>query len=58
MQSIVSLYTVQQAFSVKLLIDGLLRISGVFINCKKRCQEKNMSDFARTTDVVLELSTM
>ena len=56
-QIIVSLYTVQRAFSIKLESNVLLRITGVRINCKKKMSEKeDKSEAARTA--ALELSTM
>ena len=49
----------QHAFSTKLESNGLLHITGVCINCKKKMLEKeDKSEVARTTEVALELSTM
>ena len=49
----------QHAFSNNLESNGLLHITGVCINCKKKMSEReDKSEVARTTEVALELSTM
>ena len=58
-QNIFLLYTVQHAFSTNLESNGLLHITGVCKNCKKKMSEKeDKSEVARTTEVALDLSTM
>ena len=49
----------QHAFIANLENNGLLHITGVCINCKKKMSENDdKSEVARTTEVALDLSTM
>ena len=49
----------QHAFSTNLESNGLLHITGVCINCKKKMSGKeDKSEVARTTEVALDLSSM